>query len=157
MEAYGDPKGGNTGQLIHTVLFLVCHLWDGESSTPACSTVLCFILRNKPVPPGWWPAIAPFCLQQEGSHVTGRAPDQEGVTRAMLNHIFSLQNRRKNVSFALGTAEDLWRSLKELGGGWGWRGCVRDCKQTGSGGIAGAWQRTGRNGTGAPWSDVSRT
>lgn len=27
---------------------------------------------------------------------------------------------------------------QRVGGGWGWRGCVRDCKQTGSGGIAGA-------------------
>lgn len=77
----GDPKGGNTGQLIRTLLFPACHLWDGEISLSVCSTMLCFMLRNKPVPAGWGPAVAPFHLHQEGSDVMGRAVGCEGVTR----------------------------------------------------------------------------
>ena len=113
----GDPKGGSTGQLIHTVLFPVHHLWDGESSTSACNTMLCFMLRNKTVPPGWGPAVAPFCLQQEGSDVTGRAPDWEGVTRATLNRIFHFKTEGKRFLLLLGQSRAHEGASKSQGDG----------------------------------------
>lgn len=43
----GNPKGGNTGQLVHTVLFSACSPWDRESSEYPCSATFFFMLRNK--------------------------------------------------------------------------------------------------------------
>lgn len=147
----GDLKGSSTGQLIHTMPFPGCHLWDGENSKSACGTMLSFMLRNKPVPPGWGPAAAPFCLQQEGSDATVRALGREVVTRATLNRVFHFKTEGKRFLLLLGQSRTLEGASKIQGG---WRGSVRDCKEAGSGAIAGTCQRTGRNGGGAPQSDV---
>lgn len=109
----GDPKGGNTGQLIHTMLFPIYHLRDGESSKSVCSTMLCFTLRNKPVPPGWGPAVAPLYLQQEGS----RAPGWQGVTRATLNHVFHFKTKGKRFVLLLGQSRSREGASKSQGGG----------------------------------------
>lgn len=145
----GDPKGGNTGQWIRTLLFPAYHLWDGKSRMSACSTMLCFMLRNKPVPAGWGSTAAPFCLQEESSNVMGRAVGWEGVSRGTLNRVLHFRAEGRRFLLLLGQPRTHAGASKSHGVLEEMCERLQTCR-----GTAGACQWTGRNCAGAPRSDA---